>query len=101
MNVLERRRPNIRFSSLAGIKDLVLKSTDAPIPLLHMEWGETQNADNIKEPQENFLHMWCLRDNDHAINLLKVLGITPKATGLILHHRLGHIDWSELRTSEL
>jgi hypothetical protein len=37
-------RPNAHFSSLAGKKDLILKSTGAPIPLLHLEWGDPANV---------------------------------------------------------
>jgi hypothetical protein len=101
LTVFQNTRPEIKFSSLAGIKDLVLKSTNKPIPLLHMEWGKTQNGTFFPAPQEGFLHMWCLKEHDPLLTDLFEMGITPKASGFIFHHRLGHIDWNELRTSEL
>lgn len=100
MEILKSKRPGISFSSLLGIKDLVLKSTGKPIPLLHMEWNQ-QVPGSSAAPIEGNLHMWCLDEKSDLNSSLEKIGITPKAAGLIFHHRLSHLDWNELRTSEL
>ncbi len=98
MAILSFQRKNISFSSLAGIKELILSSTGQPIPLLHMEWGEGQ----IGQPaSENALHMWCLWEGNTAIDDLVRVGIKPKGSGLIFQHRMPSGFWNELRTSEL
>ncbi len=94
-------RPNAHFSSLSGKKDLILKSTGAPIPLLHFEWGDTAPDFASAFPQEGMLHMWCLPVNDPKILQLERKGILPKASGLIYHHGMKNFSWKELRTSEL
>lgn len=100
MEALKLKRPGISFSSLLGIKDLVLKSTGRPIPLLHMEWNEDVPGSS-PAPIEGNVHMWCLDEKSELNSSLEKAGIKPKASGLIFHHRLGHLDWNELRTSEL
>lgn len=100
MDVLKSIRPGISFSSLNGIKDLVLKSTSKAIPLMHMEWNQ-KTPGNSNQPLADHLHMWCLDEKSEINKKLSDIGITPKASGLIFHHRLSHLDWNELRTSEL
>lgn len=94
-------RPNSHFSSLAGKKDLVLKSSGTPIPLLHLEWGEKAEDFHSHSPQKGKLHMWCLPASDQRVPQLERAGILPKASGLIYHHGMNGFDWSDLRTSEL
>lgn len=101
LEVLKDSRKGIHFSSLKGIKDLVLKSTGRPIPLLHMEWEDSGDAQKFETPQEGHLHMWCLMETHPHVEKLKELGIAPKATGLIFHHRMNGTNWNDLRTSEL
>lgn len=100
MKVLKSSRPNISFSSLKGVKDLVLKSSQTPIPLMHMEWNE-KTAGGEEKPRPDHLHMWCLDEKSDLNKSLSEIGIKSKASGLIFHHRLSHLDWNELRTSEL
>ncbi|MFL5785538.1 MAG: GNAT family N-acetyltransferase [Bacteriovoracaceae bacterium] len=94
-------RPNPHFSSLAGKKDLVLKSSGAPIPLLHLEWGVKAFDFASVEPQPGKLHMWCEPEGSEASANLTKKNIHPKATGLIFHHGMDKFNWKELRTSEL
>ena len=100
IQLLETSRRNIHFSSLKGSKDLVLKSTGNPIPLLHMEWGHEKRG-NVLSPQHDNLHMWCMGESDPLNVKLNSIGIIPKAKGKIFHHRLNRVNWSDLRTSEL
>jgi hypothetical protein len=93
-------RPNAHFSTLSGKKDLILKSTGLPIPLLHLEWGDSAK-DAVHGPVEGKLHMWCLPASDPKIVHLERAGIKPKASGLIYHHGMKDFSWDELRTSEL
>src|SRR5205085_2743714 len=99
LQILQHERPGISFSSLRGIKDLVLKSSESAIPLLHMEWGEVVKGST--DIQEGSLHMWSLPENSSLIKELRTVGIVPKARGSIYHHRLHKFDWGNVRTSEL
>lgn len=102
LKVLKVIRPDAHFSSLAGIKDLVMKSTGKPLPVLHLEWGvQRKNEAIISLPQKDNLHMWCLPENHELVSVLSQKGIHVKASALIFHHRAGFIDWSQLRTSEI
>lgn len=102
LEILCPQRPSAHFSSLRGIKDLVLKSTLEPLPLLHMEWGPSREGEHsFIGPQSGKLHMWCLDEKDPLVKKLSEIGIQHKASGLIFQHRMGKQSWSELRTSEL
>lgn len=94
-------RKDAHFSSLLGKKDLILKSTGKPIPLLHLEWGEQAEDFRSPAPENGMLHMWCLPENDPRVTALKATGVSPKARGLIFHHGMENFDWAQLRTSEL
>lgn len=100
MTVLKSSRPGISFSTLKGVKDLVLKSSNSPIPLLHMEWNDKLPG-TFEAPIKDHLHMWCLDETSELNKSLEAVNIKPKAAGLIFHHRLSHLNWNDLRTSEL
>jgi hypothetical protein len=102
IKIMQATRPGIRFSTLQGIKDLVLKSSGQPIKLLHMEWGkDTDQNIHLREPQQGSLHMWAIQDDSPLIAQLAGENIMPQASGHIFHHRLQSVDWNMLRTSEL
>jgi hypothetical protein len=42
----------ISFLSLHGIKDIILGSTGAPMPLLHLHWGsDKKNSEYVERPR--------------------------------------------------
>jgi GNAT superfamily N-acetyltransferase len=101
LKILSKERTDICFSSLSGKKDLILSSTNEPIPLLHMEWGEARANEARFMPQEGKLHMWSLEESHPFVAELQKINIGPKGSGLIFHHGMKKMNWNELRTSEL
>lgn len=101
MLVLSKRRENLYFSDLSGIKDLILKSNHKSIPLLHLEWGDGIRNKEVSLPKAGMLHMWCLNELDPMVKELESINIMAKASGFIFQHGMNNYDWSELRTSEL
>jgi hypothetical protein len=99
IKILSTERNGIFFSNQQDKKALILKSTNSPLPILHMEWGE--NAGKGATPLPGHLHMWCLPSGDPLSESLKELGIHPKAYGMIFERSMKNMDWRELRTSEL
>jgi hypothetical protein len=82
--------PDLRWISLAGVKDLVLSSTNAPMPLLHA----TRSADG-GPPREGHVHMWCAPAGKDK------RGAAPMATATVVHHRMGAFDGGLIETHEI
>lgn len=99
--ILEAHRGPLHFVSLLGIKDLVLESTKAPLPLLHVGYGLRVDRRTFAEPQAAHAHMWCTPRGDALHGALEGAGFRVSATASILHHRLGDFDWGRLTTSEI
>ncbi len=99
--ILEAHRGPLHFVSLLGIKDLVLESTKAPLPLLHVGYGPQLDRRTFAAPQPAHAHMWCTPRGDALHGALEQAGFRVSATASILHHRLGDFDWGRLTTSEI
>lgn len=99
--ILEAARGQLHFVSLHGIKDLVLESTHAPMPLLHVDFGSPRERTTFSTPQLGHTHMWCAPRTDALCSALARVGIHPSATATIIHHNLSRFDWSTLLTSEI
>ncbi len=90
-----------RYVSLAGVKDLVLESSKAPLDLLHVSFAPTGDDRVYEAPQRGATHMWCV-PREHALaGALAAEGFTPTASATLLHHRLARMDWATLETCEI
>ncbi len=98
--VLEAARGPLSFLSLNGKKDLVLKSTGAPMPLLHVQFG-AQAEPGHPEPLADHVHMFCAPGADPLVPRLQALGHFPSATATLLHHRMAGWDWRFVLTSDI
>ena len=106
--LLETERGPIGYLSLAGIKDIVLESTGAPMPLLHVQFGPRSETDRSgrrghwhSEPQTGHVHMFCTPTDDSLHASMKERGFTPSATATVIQHRMGSWDWRFVLTSEI
>jgi hypothetical protein len=105
--VVEARRGPLRWRSLAGVKDLVLKSTGARLPLLHLEWttgaapGARDPSSTVAEPQPDTTHMLCAPHDDPLAGDLAGRGLTPSARASVIAHRMDGCDWRFVLTSEI
>ena len=95
-----------RFISLLGTKDLVLQSTQMPLPLLHLAFAPRRDsaspqATEFAEPQELHTHMWCVPQASALTTRLAAAGFTPTASATVVSHRLNRFDPASIDTSEI
>ncbi|MFN3202059.1 MAG: hypothetical protein ACE366_26875 [Bradymonadia bacterium] len=95
-----RHRGPMGFLSHSGRKDLMLESTGAPMPLLHVQFGPLAEG-VIEKPLEGHVHMLCAPEDDGLADDLMGMGLAPSATATVLHHRMGGTDWRWVLTSDI
>lgn len=104
--VVERRGP-VRWRSLEGVKDLVLESTKARLPLLHLEWatgaapGPRDPSTTRDAPRAGATHMLCAPRGDPLHAALLGRGLRPSAAASVIAHGLRGCDWRFVLTSEI
>ena len=90
-----------KFSSLTGIKDLILKSTGKPLSFLHFLPETASDSTVINEPQIGFQHMCCFPSGHPIIKQLAGREIRSFATASILQHNVSTNDWHFITTSDI
>ncbi len=88
------------YRSLAGRKDLILGSTGARMPLLHVEWAPPEPG-LLPAPRPDHVHMLCAPEGDPLARALGARGHAPSATATVVAHGLGGCDWRFIQTSEI
>ena len=96
--LIEKHRGAVSFHSHKGVKDIVLQSTNKPMPLLHMQFGKC--AENTCEAQKEHVHMFCTPKDDPLSQQVKAEGLTPSATASIIGHRMKS-DWKFILTRDI
>lgn len=96
--IIEKYRGPITFLSLLNIKDLILKSTGLPMPLLHIQW---RNDFGFKDPLPNHTYMFCCPINDPMYNELTNNNIITDTTADIVHYNMDDSDWKFVLTSDI
>jgi len=106
--LVESERGSLSYLSLRGIKDIVLQSTGAPMPLLHVQFGpsaETRSAPArgqlFSQPQPGAVHMFCTPTEDALARAMHERGFSPSATASVVQHRMGGWDWRFVLTSDI
>jgi len=97
---LETELGKISYLSLRGKKDLIIKSTNLPLPLFHIQHGAMATNGEIESPTENGTYMICAFESDSLDNLLAGR-FAISATASILAHRLKPKDWNFILTSDI
>jgi hypothetical protein len=97
--VVEHRGP-LSYLSLQGKKDLILDSTQARLPLLHVQFGPCAEA-GLPAPVAGHTHMLCALQTDGLSAALAAAGIEASATATILAHRMDPCDWRFVLTSDI
>ncbi len=104
-NIIKKHRGNISYLCLTGIKDLILKSTNKPMNILHVNWstgtGNDTNSHYYQQPQENFTHMFCCPETDPMFYELCYNNITTDITATIIHSNMQKSDWKFILTSDI
>jgi hypothetical protein len=96
-DIIKHYRPNVSFTNLTGIKDLILQSTNKPMKILHLQ----HNAGNISTPQKDYTHMFCCHETDPLIDDLAYSDITTNITATIIHTSNFKSDWSFITTASI
>ena len=97
---IRKRRGPVSYLSLRGKKDIVLESTGAAMPLLHVQFGPCAER-WVGEPRDGGVHMLCAPRGDELSADLQALGITPSATMTVVCHRMSGWDWRFILTSDV
>lgn len=98
--ILQRHRGEISYLSLHGKKDLILASTQLPMPLLHVQYGKIEHG-ALTEPSPKNIHMFCAPEGDLLVHELAREGFEPTATATVVHHRMKEADWRLILTSDI
>ena len=100
---LTRERGPLGYLSLGSIKDIVLASTHAPMPLLHVQFGPArqQHGAVVSAPVADHVHMFCLPEGDPLEDALRAHGISPDAAASVIQHRMSGWDWRFVLTSDI
>jgi GNAT superfamily N-acetyltransferase len=97
--VIRHRGPS-SYLSLEGKKDLVMESTRARLPLLHVQFGPCAEP-GVPEPLEGHTHMFAALVDDPLSHALEAEGVAPSATATIVAHRMRKCDWQFVLTSDI
>jgi GNAT superfamily N-acetyltransferase len=98
--LLVRHRGPLSYLSLAGKKDLILASSGARMPLLHVQFGPCAEL-GLPAPVAGHAHMFCaMRDSALAAELAAD-GVAEAASATIIAHRMKPCDWQFVLTSDI
>jgi GNAT superfamily N-acetyltransferase len=92
--LLTRHRGPVGTLSLGGVKDIVLRSTGAPMPLVHLQWGPlAERGEEVSMPAA--IHMLCTPAGDGLDRALGDAGLSPSASATVLAFGpfVGPWDW--------
>ncbi len=97
---LRAARGPLSYLSLRGRRDLVLQSTGAPMPVLHVQHGPCAEPGS-SAPQPGAWHMLCVPEGDALIGELARRGLAPAAEATVLHHRMSRWRWDFVLSSDI
>lgn len=103
-DILEHYKGKIFFNNMNNYKKLIMKSTNKPLKLLHVNYykniinNNNENIDIIIK--EDYLYMFCLHSNDKLNYILKKNNIVTEITASIIHN-LDCDNWDFIQTSEI
>lgn len=96
---LEAKIGPVSYLSLAGVKDLIMKSTGERLPLFHIQHGPSAEAGAQTPPAEG-TYMICAFEDSDLDKLLKDR-FPVSATASVLSHRLKPENWNFILTSDI
>ncbi len=89
----------ISYLSLRGVKDLMMKSTGARLPLFHIQHGVCATP-TAQTPEMPGTYMICASENSALDALLKD-HFPVSATASVLAHRINPKNWNFILTSDI
>ncbi len=98
--IIELEKGLIAFLSLENTKDLILRSTKSPIPLVHIQYGSTGDY-SVKEPSKNSVHMLSLLESDVLVRKFLEINVFPESTASLITHNLKNTNFNFILTSDI
>lgn len=99
------RGPTARYVKSEDVgKNIILKSSGEKMKLAHLQFKNNCNEGKQLEdgnPMENYIHMFCLYQNDKLIEELRKAGIRYSSKALILSRHMTNFDWNFIATSDI
>ena len=83
-----------------GRKDIMLESTGAPMPLLHLQHAPLGRME-ADGPRAGHVHMFCLPETHPCVAKLRSDGHEVSGHASILQRGLDQVDWSIVLTSDI
>lgn len=96
---LEAHLGKISYLSHKGKKDLIMRSTNARLPLFHIQHG-AMAVSALEKPEAEGTYMICCSENTKLDNLIKE-NFPVSATASVLAHRLNPKNWNFVLTSDI
>lgn len=102
-STIEEHRGRLTFANHFGTKDIVLKSTGAPMPLWHCQFGPlARNDSQAKTPTGASVVVMLCTVADDALDLaLSAAELSPSATAQVLHRGMSDETFDWLLTSDI
>lgn len=94
----------ISYVSLRGIKDLILKSTNQPMKLLHINYdncGRSRYGEYFDTILVDYQYMFCCTANSEMKKYLDSIELYTKVTATIIHHNMNNFNWDFIQTHEI
>jgi hypothetical protein len=89
----------ISINNLMGIKDIILKSTNKPMELLHLEFKKEKQP--ISEDYKSYTFMFCTLLNSDLDKLLHINNIPLNSTATISNFGMKDFDFEFINTGEI
>lgn len=100
--LVREHRGDLGYLRLTGVKDIVLASTGAPMPLVHVQIGPFADGRASEPgPVPNGAHMLCAPTDDDLARGLRDAGHSPTARASIVQTGLQHEDWRWVLSSDV
>lgn len=100
-HIVQKYRGPVTYLSLRGVKDIVLRSTNEPMPLVHVQFGPLADPSSLREAEVGAVHMFCSPENDPLTREILASGFAPSSTASVIAHRMKESDWTWVLTSDI
>ena len=91
----------VSFKSLSGIKDIVLKSSNTPLPLLHAQYGSMADSSTSLQMPSEGRYMFCAVDHSDLHHFFLHRNFQPSAKASILAYNMKFFDWNFILSSDI
>lgn len=100
-SIAQKHRGPIRYLSLKGIKDIILKSSGLTMPIYHWQFGPLADPHAVQNIEPGGTHMFCAPESDILSIEIKSAGLSPSASATVLAHNMAKSDWAWVLTSDI